>query len=1319
MKGVEVDPNAGENPLNFGCASLALARLMETGKVEEGDASLGPDDKTAIRALRAMGGAEGLASKLSTDIVKGIDSKTIEERRRVYGPNEIEHEKPKSYLQLCWDAAQDSTLIMLQIAATVSLVLETSTADEDHIDTAWIEGVAIFVTVFIVINVTAFNDYKKEQQFRALKAKADEGKVVAVFRDGHVVSHDYKPEELVVGDIVDVKAGDVLAADGVLVSGHGIAADEAAMTGESRPRAKDPVDVPWMFAGTSVQTGQGRMLVTAVGINSAEGIINSLVTGAGADEKARQKIIAAAMKLPDIFDDSKAETNSLAENDVDRVNKKEGQKDSVLSLKLEKLAWSIGAVATIMAILCLFGLIIRLLVVVYSDCDGCDNSDRWSTDEWGQLVSFFVISVTVLVVAIPEGLPLAVTISLAYSVRKMQKDMCLVRVLASCETMGNAQCICSDKTGTLTQNKMSVQAVFIDNKVFGDSEDADIRNDGPLAASKDLPPELLLAITENGALNSNWKSLYVPKLEASTGSSDDPKNMPMDRRIEMSRDFIAKNVNEVEQVGSKTDCAILLLADYYHEQTNLTYVTARDKYGVSPMQYDFDHKKKRMTTVVKRPADSTIFKPGSHRAYVKGAPQYLLPLCTTIATSDGPKPLTDEMKAKIEEDVINSFATQAFRVLLLAYKDIPESDFTDEDGIVSELTLHCITGIMDPPRDEVIQAIKDCHSAGVTVRMVTGDAKETATAIAIKIGLCTKEEALEEGTVWVGKDFSARVFDEATETIDFVECAKIWPKLKVMGRCEPRDKYNLVSALIHDGEVVAVTGDGTNDAPALAKADVGFAMGLTGTDVAKSASDIVLLDDNFASIVKAISWGRNVYDSISKFLVFQLTVNVVAVLVAFFGSISIGTTPLRATQLLWVNLIMDTFASLALATEVPTPALLERLPYKRDDPLLTKHMAKKILGHAVYQMTVMFIILFSAHQWLDLEDGTKADYDGRPTEHLTLVFNAFVWMTLFNQLNARRIDGSLDIFSGLDTNPMYLGIMGIEILGQAIVIEFGGFAMRTAPQSGRLWGIAIAFGSGSLLWNVFLQLFVKDEWVPQWFINIFKVTLNKGALPEDDAAPVVTVNDGIAVTTESADAKQAGTGAGAVATTASPGSLKVPVTTRPRSDSTGSRGRATTVEGLRPRTDSLSSMDSAHSAIERVGKFLAASRRVQSGLRAVRAFQHVGDERQRRLNLDMVDKANALRARSGIKAATVQPSDLHERPARELSGVGAQALWAATLDTIRKQVLPVAAFKEALSNASDRDGSAPGPSTNDADLELGVGLRTESYRGAMSGDKQE
>jgi len=1097
----------------FSTTVSSLTKLMEMGRADHSEE---PKDRESIKALAGAGYAGGVMDLLKVD-EGGVDPDSLEVRRHIFGENKIEHAPPKSYLELCWIAAQDSTLVLLEIAATVSLVLETSTADEDHIDTAWIEGTAIFVTIFVVINVTAFNDYKKEQQFRALKAKSEEGTKVPVFRKGNLASIPVNPDELVVGDIVDVKHGQVVQADGILLKADTpIAVDEAALTGESDVQIKDPQTGPFMLAGTSVRTGQGRMVVVAVGLNHTDGALTASITGAGASEAERQGEVERALDVNDglsphlMSDDEneglvrsarrdaaklEAKVNELAQaierkravqqvavtkrnnkkvakmdaqiaelqaeseakqntanelrdaataleraagNDGNIVKLKEvikkahrevegesnkapeDDKDTVLTRKLEKLAWSIGGVASIMAVLCLVGLIIRLLITSYSDCDGCDN-DGWGTDKWGEVVSFFIISVTVLVVAIPEGLPLAVTISLAYSVRKMQKDMCLVRVLASCETMGNAQHVCSDKTGTLTQNKMSVRAIFIGGEVYS-------TEDGTFEASRKLPEEILMGIAEQGSLNSSRNAGYIPKPKAATGKKDDPKKIPLEERVEEAdkNNYRSEDSNEVEQVGSKTDCAILLLVDYYEPVTKSTYRDCRNRYGVAVKQFDFDHKKKRMSTVVERP-NGVCFPQGTQRLYVKGAPSYLIDLCTKMSTAEGSVELTQERKDLIM-NVISGFEDNAFRVLLLAYKDVDaQTDLDDEDNLVAGLTLQAITGIIDPARPEVIGALESCKKAGVTVRMVTGDSPKTATAIALNIGLLTKDEAAnaeEGGYVMLGKDFENRVTtDPATGEVDWKEVSKIWPNLRVMGRCEPKHKEILVRGLKKDGEIVAVTGDGTNDAPALAKADVGFAMGLTGTPAAREASDIVLLDDNFASIVKAIKWGRNVYDSISKFLVFQLTVNVVAVIVAFIGSIAIGTTPLRATQMLWVNLIMDTFASLALATERPVEALLQRSPYPRDAPLLTKHMAKQILGHSVYQLIVLFTLLFEGYKWFDLDDGTKEDYDGPPTEHLTLVFNTFVWMTLFNQLNARRIDGNLNVFSGLDTNPMYLMIM--------------------------------------------------------------------------------------------------------------------------------------------------------------------------------------------------------------------------------------------------------------------------------------------------------
>ena len=330
---------------------------------------------------------------------------------------------------------------------------------------------------------------------------------------------------------------------------------------------------------------------------------------------------------------------------------------------------------------------------------------------------------------------------------------------------------------------------------------------------------------------------------------------------------------------------------------------------------------------------------------------------------------------------------------------------------MNDMTCLCVVGIQDPVRPEVPEAIRKCQRAGITVRMVTGDNINTARAIATSCGILKPGEdfiALE------GKEFNERVRDENGE-VSQAKLDQLWPKLRVLARAQPTDKYILVKGIIdshvsENREVVAVTGDGTNDGPALKKADVGFAMGIAGTDVAKEASDIILTDDNFTSIVKAVMWGRNVYDSIAKFLQFQLTVNVVAVVVAFVGACAIQDTPLKAVQMLWVNLIMDTLASLALATELPNEDLLKRKPYGRTSPLISRTMCKNILGHAMYQLTILFALIFFGERFFGIDSGRWAELHSPPSEHFTIVFNTFVMMTLFNEINARKIHGERNIF---------------------------------------------------------------------------------------------------------------------------------------------------------------------------------------------------------------------------------------------------------------------------------------------------------------------
>merc|ERR1719431_1095526 len=425
-------------------------------------------------------------------------------------------------------------------------------------------------------------------------------------------------------------------------------------------------------------------------------------------------------------------------------------------------------------------------------------------------------------------------------------------------------------------------------------------------------------------------------------------------------------------------------------------------------------------------------------------------------------------------------ARDGLRTISVAYRDFvlgkaepnqvkvdAEPNWDEEEKIVDNMTCICVVGIEDPVRPEVPDAIKQCQRAGITVRMVTGDNINTARAIATKCGIIKPGDNF---LVLEGKEFNKRVRDPHTNEVRQDLLDKIWPRLRVLARSQPIDKYTLVKGIIDSNisagrEVVAVTGDGTNDAPALKKADVGFAMGIAGTDVAKEASDIILTDDNFTSIVKAVMWGRNVYDSIAKFLQFQLTVNVVAVIVAFIGACAIRDSPLKAVQMLWVNLIMDTLASLALATELPTPDLLLRKPYGRTSPLISATMMKNIAGQSLYQLVVVFGILFYGDKMFDIESGRGAELSAAPTIHFTMVFNAFVMMTLFNEINARKIHGQRNVFQGFFSNWIYYSIWIGTFLSQILIIQFGGVAFSTTRLNAEQWIWCVFFGLGVLLWQ--------------------------------------------------------------------------------------------------------------------------------------------------------------------------------------------------------------------------------------------------------------
>uniref|UniRef100_A0A3Q1M696 Calcium-transporting ATPase n=1 Tax=Bos taurus TaxID=9913 RepID=A0A3Q1M696_BOVIN len=907
----------------------------------------------------------------------------------------------------------------------------TSPEDEGEAEAGWIEGAAILFSVIIVVLVTAFNDWSKEKQFRGLQNRIEKEQKFSVIRNGHIIQ--LPVAEIVVGDIAQIKYGDLLPADGILIQGNDLKIDESSLTGESDHVKKSLERDPMLLSGTHVMEGSGRMVVTAVGINSQTGIIFTLL-GASEGEEEEKKKKGKKQGVPE--NRNKAKTQDGVALEIQPLNSQEGidseekekkaaklpkKEKSVLQGKLTRLAVQIGKAGLIMSAITV------LILILYFVIDNFVIQRRpWlaeCTPIYVQyFVKFFIIGVTVLVVAVPEGLPLAVTISLAYSVKKMMKDNNLVRHLDACETMGNATAICSDKTGTLTMNRMSVVQAYIGDTRYHQIPSPD-----------DLVPKVLDLIVNGISINSAYTSKILPP---------------------------EKEGGLPRQVGNKTECALLgfvsdLKQDYHAVRSE---VPEEKLYKV----YTFNSVRKSMSTVIEKPG-------GGYRMYSKGASEIILRKCNRILDKKGEAvPFKNKDRDEMVRTVIEPMACEGLRTLCIAYRDFNDGEppWDNESEILTELTCIAVVGIEDPVRPEVPEAIAKCKRAGITVRMVTGDNINTARAIATKCGIVTPGD---DFLCLEGKEFNRLIRNEKGE-VEQEKLDKIWPKLRVLARSSPTDKHTLVKGIIDSTvgdqrQVVAVTGDGTNDGPALKKADVGFAMGIAGTDVAKEASDIILTDDNFTSIVKAVMWGRNVYDSISKFLQFQLTVNVVAVIVAFTGACITQDSPLKAVQMLWVNLIMDTFASLALATEPPTDSLLKRRPYGRNKPLISRTMMKNILGHAVYQLTVIFFLVFAGEKFFDIDSGRRAPLHSPPSQHYTIIFNTFVLMQLFNEINSRKIHGERNVFSGIFRNLIFCSVVLGTFISQIIIVEFGGKPFSCTKLTLSQWFWCLFIGIGELLWG--------------------------------------------------------------------------------------------------------------------------------------------------------------------------------------------------------------------------------------------------------------
>jgi Ca2+-transporting ATPase len=605
-------------------------------------------------------------------------------------------------------------------------------------------------------------------------------------------------------------------------------------------------------------------------------------------------------------------------------------------------------------------------------------ADNWfSVDALSSLLNYFMVSMTLIVVAVPEGLAMSVTLSLAYSMRKMTAANNLVRRMQATETMGAATVICTDKTGTLTQNQMTVIEWYFLNNV-------DINAD---------------------SIESN-----VLKYSMAVNST---------AHLDFSED-------KTKTVGNPTDAALLL----WLNRNGINYRDLRDGFRVE-YQLPFSSEKKYMFTV------------GSSRAghkylFVKGAPEIVLSMS-----------YTDESVSKLSKQIIEEYQGKSLRAIAFAYKELGAENYDFEES-PSNLKFIGFVGIADPVRGDVGQAVASCHTAGIDVKMITGDNVVTASSIGKQISILADNS---NHQVISGSEF---------ETLSDADAKRIISDLKIMYRARPSDKLKLVRLLQEQGEVVAVTGDGTNDAPSLNRANVGLAMG-TGTQVAKEASDIILLDDSFASIVNAVRWGRTLFHNIQKFLFFQLTINLLAVAIVLIGPFTGITLPLTVTQMLWVNLIMDTFAALALATEPPHSGIMKQHPRRTDDFIISKSIRNGIL----YTAGIFFVVLISMLQYLK-RDGEITNYE------LTLFFNVFVMLQFWNLFNARVFGQNVSAFKGLFQNKSFLFIALLIIVGQVLIIQFGGAFFRTMPIKVYDW-LLIIFLTSFILWIAEFLKYVRRK----------------------------------------------------------------------------------------------------------------------------------------------------------------------------------------------------------------------------------------------------
>jgi Ca2+-transporting ATPase len=860
------------------------------------------------------------------------------------------------------------------------------------------DGLAVMIAVILATGVAFASEYKSEREFEALNKPGN--RVFCKVRRATGVQ-SLPLADVVVGDVVILEMGDEVPADGSVLTANSLNIDQSLITGESEPAAKEPagsgandgaIDSPGaLFRGTYVVEGRGEMLICAVGANTVLGGIASHLTDEASDA--------------DELEDSKVTADGRSGRVRRKLNLEKEQ--TPLQEKLERLAHVISDIGYAAAIAIFVAQVIQGAWRHELIIPGQGTSVLHDLlHDAAALLGYLMYMVIIIVVAVPEGLPMSVALSLALAMRKMTRANCLVRQLVACETVGSTTVICSDKTGTITQNRMRTVH-------FGcDGLEADQGSPRWTTAAPQGSPLAILLL--NAAVNSTAN--------------------------------LEQKGSEWLPVGNSTEGALL----FWLQERELDYRAMRAQYP-PVLQVPFNSERKRMTTVVEHQ--------GRRLALVKGAPEWLLERSGRFLNAAGrEQAITPPFRAQILAGLSQS-ASRAMRTLGFAYATIPFDLTTGDlenqrDQLDKDLVFVGYVAIRDPVREDVPEALARCREAGISVKMITGDNLETARAIGDDLGLLQGA-----GQVLTSADFNA-IHDDALK----MKLARV----RVVARAQPLDKYRLVTLLQDTGEVVAVTGDGTNDAPALKKADVGLAMGRAGTEVAKEASKIILLDDSFSTIVKAVHWGRALYENIQRFIQFQLTINVSALVIAFLGILIGFKPPFTILQLLWINVIMDTLAAIALCSEPPRPGLMRQPPKRRDQSIVTRAMLGTIASTALFFIVVMMGLLLGMKGtperpgWFAGDGGWSDVFPSFTVRQGTIFFTVYVLFQVWNEFNCRSLDPAVSGLAGLGKNRVFLGIAGLIVVVQFLIVSFGGAVFHVERLGFRDWLLMLA-GTASVV----------------------------------------------------------------------------------------------------------------------------------------------------------------------------------------------------------------------------------------------------------------